>query len=340
MSYTSGPFALHAQQVLIEGYASRPNNTHLCYNNRVKEFIQYCEAKYCNDSAAQNATTVTEEKLFGFLHYQSRRPVRPRRKKSSYRKKSYNTPTVTDENDNPEDDGIFNETEYDYYMSPQNINLCASKPVGYSVINHYMCSILDLHQQQVDNGCNNITKEQLRSNRIRKLLANVKVRKTSIAKENFEERLTGEFSPYTSVSEIPRLERGLFERNKTSSLRSLSSLRDRYALLQTISGILRGESMIKADLSDLCDLVHNHSSQSYPIHILVMRIAQGKVNANKILYGRSIRHRDVNLCAVGALALYLFARFNHSHEMDAVDFTSNRSWFNIKLLTDCQRENN
>ena len=93
----------------------------------------------------------------------------------------------------------------------------------------------------------------------------MKVRKTTIARENFEERLTGEFSPYTSVNEIPRLEQGLFDRSKNSLLRSLPSLRDRYALLQTISGILRGESMIKADLSDLCDLMHNYSSRpAYP----------------------------------------------------------------------------
>ena len=80
-----------------------------------------------------------------------------------------------------------------------------------------MSAILDLHQQQVDNGCNNITKEQLRSNRVKKLLANVKIRKTVIAKENFEERLIGEFAPYTSVSEIPRLEFGLFSCNSNSS---------------------------------------------------------------------------------------------------------------------------
>jgi len=48
-----------------------------------------------------------------------------------------------------DDDGIFNEAEYDFYMQPENINFCARKPIGYSVINHYMCAILDLHQQQI-----------------------------------------------------------------------------------------------------------------------------------------------------------------------------------------------
>jgi hypothetical protein len=74
--------------------------------------------------------------------------------------------------------------------------------------------------------------------------------------------------------------------------------------------------MIKCNLSDLCDIVHQHQSHPYPVHILVMQIAQGKVNANKVLYGRCIRHCNVNLCAIGALALCLFACFYHTHEMD------------------------
>jgi len=52
-----------------------------------------------------------------------------------------------------DDDGIFNEAEYDFYMQPENINFCARKPIGYSVINHYMCAILDLHQQQFIQFC-------------------------------------------------------------------------------------------------------------------------------------------------------------------------------------------
>ncbi len=59
MSFTSGPFALHAQQVLVEDHAYHPNNTQKLYNSCVKEFIQFCEAKYSSESHAQNASTVT-----------------------------------------------------------------------------------------------------------------------------------------------------------------------------------------------------------------------------------------------------------------------------------------
>jgi hypothetical protein len=40
-----------------------------------------------------------------------------------------------------------------------------------------------------------------------------------------------------------------------------------------------------------------------------MQIAIGKVNKNKTLYGRVMRHRDVERCAIGALAFYLFSRY-------------------------------
>ncbi len=96
---------------------------------------------------------------------------------------------------------MFDEVEFDYYM--MHIDQCAPKPLGYLAVNHYMCAILDLHQFQVDNGYNSVTKQQLRSSRVNKLLHNVKVRNVLIAKENFEETLTAEFAPYTSVGEIP-----------------------------------------------------------------------------------------------------------------------------------------
>lgn len=55
-----------------------------------------------------------------------------------------------------------------------------------------------------------------------------------------------------------------------------------------------------------------------------------------------MRHKDVKKCAVGGFAFYLFFRFHVSREMDEQfrpDFTDNRSWFDIKILTDGTRKN-
>ena len=76
----------------------------------------------------------------------------------------------------------------------------------------------------------------------------------------------------------------------------------------------------------------------HPCHVLIMRISAGKTNGLKVLYGRVMRHRDANLCAVGALALYFFARFKFGAEN--LSFNSNESWFTVKLLVDHTMKNN
>ena len=64
-----------------------------------------------------------------------------------------------------------------------------------------------------------------------------------------------------------------------------------------------------------------------------MRISYGKTNANKIVFGRVMRHINVNLCAIGGLGFYLMLRFEMTKEIETIDFEDNSSWFNIKLLT-------
>jgi hypothetical protein len=62
-----------------------------------------------------------------------------------------------------------------------------------------------------------------------------------------------------------------------------------------------------------------------------------ETNGHMKLYGRVMRHREVNLCAVGALGLYLFARFHLAKEV--IDFSTNSSWFDVKLLVQAGSRN-
>jgi hypothetical protein len=187
-------------------------------------------------------------------------------------------------------------------------------------------------------NANSLTKNQLRSNRVERLMRMVQSRKRRLAKQNYEEKLEAEFSPYTLVHEIPRIERLLFFKKNHLKIDCIAALRDRYGtinirfcLLMTSNGILRGESLIKSDLSDLCDIVVEGNSLD-KAHIFVMRITSGKTNGLKTLYGRSMRHKDVTLCSIGALALYLLARFEFGGE--TIDFSSNETWFDVKLLVE------
>ncbi len=74
------------------------------------------------------------------------------------------------------------------------------------------------------------------------------------------------------------------------------------------------------------------------IDALVMQIAVGKTNGNKTLYGRVIRHKDPEHCAFGGLGLYLLSRFHLAQE--TLDFSSNRTWFDVKLLVESGSKDN
>ena len=64
--------------------------------------------------------------------------------------------------------------------------------------------------------------------------------------------------------------------------------------------------------------------------IQIMRIVTRKTNNLKTLYGRSMQHKNVNLCPMGRIGFYLRHRFHTLKEK--IDFTDNKKWFNIKLL--------
>ena len=80
MSFTSGAYASHAQQVLREDQEGTPANTLKAYEAKATEFLQYCKLNHKSNDMAIPATTVTEEKVFGFLYYQSCREVYKRGK--------------------------------------------------------------------------------------------------------------------------------------------------------------------------------------------------------------------------------------------------------------------
>ena len=45
-----------------------------------------------------------------------------------------------------------------------------------------------------------------------------------------------------------------------------------------------------------------------------------------------MRLRDVELCSIGANGLYLLTRFEVTKEIENIDFSDNKSWFNRKIL--------
>jgi hypothetical protein len=123
--------------------------------------------------------------------------------------------------------------------------------IGYSTVNAYYCAVLDLFKEQQCMAANNTTKDALRSKRVITLLNLCKGRRKRAARQNFDEKIDHIMAPYILVDKVTSLANFFFQKNSNSTSLCQSSLRDRFSLLMTVHGILRGESLFLCELSDL-----------------------------------------------------------------------------------------
>ena len=192
MSFTSGPYAEHAQRVLQDDEDSIPLNTRVAYASKGEEFLSFCDKIYGERSRDEvSARTVTEEKVFAFLFYQSYRKVRKKGlKRSSSGKENARGLNLQEEGGSK-----------------------LGEVVGFDVVNQYYCSVLKIWRSQTDNNCNNVSKEQLKSERVSRLLNVVKKRKKRVERELYKEKFGEDMMPYSLVNQVPRIEELLWEKN-------------------------------------------------------------------------------------------------------------------------------
>ena len=100
----------------------------------------------------------------------------------------------------------------------------------------------------------------------------------------------------------------------------------------TLAGVMRSDSLLKSDLCDLCDFTFKQGGELSPYHIMILRDGAGKTVQDKTQFGKVMRHRLPELCPIGALGLWLLARFDITNELDDFDFCDNKSWFDNKLF--------
>jgi hypothetical protein len=125
----------------------------------------------------------------------------------------------------------------------------------------------------------------------------VKTRHVSLAKGNFDESLKNASMRFQIVDKIPDIEEGFWNINGIKKHLHFASLRDRYFYLFTITGIVRGESPIRAELSDMFSIVKvDEGPPGHDAVIIIMQILEGKTNNQKIVWGRTMRHKNVNMC--------------------------------------------
>jgi hypothetical protein len=214
-----------------------------------------------------------------------------------------------------------------------------TKPIGRCTFDQYKAVFRKLYKYQKAIGVQSHHWDEIWQMGLEELGKHVKTRQPMIKKLTFQEKIDGEFAPYTIVEHYPSIEEELWKDSNDFSRRSvLSKLRDRYCCEHLTSGILRCESLTKAEWSDYLGItVPKQMTDVDDMYVMINQIDFGKTNHGRTLYGRAIRHKDVKLCPIGALSFYAQFRFDCTGEFahfTVHDWINRELWFNVKVLID------
>ena len=305
----------------------RPANTGNTMDNKVEEIFQYLDLVYPTDPYR---AILDHEKVYRFMFFVVHREKKPRggTKKQRVDKEFFDL-----EDYRRIVDGSFTGTGLNFPPAPAN-------PCQRATFDMYKACIKKVHRVQVTRGVNNSLWEEIWTEPLDVLLDIVKTRTPHMKKLNYHEKVDAEFAPYLIVESYEAIESELWSDSSIAvGRRSIcTKLRHRYCVAHTTSGVLRAESIYRAELSDFSWLdLPKKDTDVHPMGLMINQLAFGKTNHGRKLYGRATRHKDVRLCCVGALGFYLAYRFHCTGEMrnmSAEEWIDNRAWFDIKLLVD------
>ena len=214
-----------------------------------------------------------------------------------------------------------------------------NKPTGPSTFGQYKAVFRKIYKVQMAQNVLATYWDKLWLEPLDELAAHVKERVPLSKKKNYAEKVDGEFALYMIVEHYNDIEQILWDDSHAAGPQSVNrGLRHRYCFEQTTTGLLCSETMHRSEFSD--HLGFNVPKQDTDVHDIWLMISQvgiGKTTHGRKQYGRSMRHRDVRLCAPGGFSFYMEHRFLHTSEfadMTVKDWCDNEKWFDIKILAD------
>ncbi|KAG7370192.1 centromere DNA-binding like protein [Nitzschia inconspicua] len=273
-------------------------NTARSYEPRVEEFKAYCDVVF-SGLGPERRYTVTHEKIYPFMFYQCFR------EKKTPASRGAKIPRFN------LDDYIAIHSKYSSPTPDQRVDdpkVC----LGLESIMSYKAALQKFHADQRDDNINNCSwQDHVWLAKCEKLIKVVKCRKQRVKRANYDEKVDHEMSPYGALDHIDQIENALFQMGRYPTWR--------IGLHGRTVGLLHATVQRTRD--------------PHPVTVMVLQMATGKTNKDLKLYGRVARHKNVNLCSIGALGFYLMYRFHYTGEWDnPPDFLDNKSWFDTKLL--------
>jgi hypothetical protein len=212
--------------------------------------------------------TIDHEKVWKFMFYQCMRTQRKR----GGRKNRGDTDTFI-----RSDYDLVMESYKDWFGNQSQPPPEPANPVGKSAMAQYKAALRLIYKNQVAVGNCGKNWDQIWLGCLENLEVLVRNRRTANNKKNHVEKVDHEFSPYTVVEEYPKIEAEMWDRGNGSSTRTAYSwIRHRFCLLFSTSGILRCESIYKAELSDFLCLHMKKETDPHILLVMIMQIPSGK----------------------------------------------------------------
>ena len=198
--------------------------------------------------------------------------------------------------------------------------------VGKATVKLYVAAVVDLWQQQHRLSIN--SHPNPRDSGVKELLKIIDYEEEDRKRSNFQDRGIGTMlDGYSTTAQMQAIGRYFLCTTKDHGVQ----LRNWLAFLLSHFALMRGESARKMELPDL-HCVRLEKEGFSECHALIMVMRQGKTNQfGRLEVGACLRHKDVDICPHGALALYLFWRWHVENE-PFPSFRCSSEWYPVKLL--------
>jgi hypothetical protein len=252
------------QAVLDVRDKNRPEQSADIYDNKQREFHQFAAHVYPQDPYRNS---LNAKKVYRFMFYQT---FRGQKKRGGKRR------TTVIYFDSTGYDSVMDKFEIWWKEGREGEAPKADKPCGRQCFDQYKAVLRKMYKRQVAMGVCNIPWEHMWTVRCDELHSLVKERKAFAKKENYEEKLQAEFAPYAAVDRYDEIEDALWTRGQHTTRSAGAWLRHRYICLHTTSGILRSESVHRAELSDFLPLQIQKPDDPHPLFLMITQLAFGK----------------------------------------------------------------
>lgn len=243
---------------------STPRNTMNNYKTKIQEFKLFCNWKYDSVADENFRHLVDGEKVYTFMYYQA---MRNKRKTGGKNKKE-------EIKFDPQDYiSVVNRAEN---LANTNNFSDPNDPLGFSQLNIYRAALYNLHDEQRSNGKNPYNWQTVWGRDCVLLFKHIKARKPRINRKQYNEKLQTPFSPYSCVEDVTHIESELWNLGQDGNQKiGYASIRNRFVFLFTLSGILRCESVYRAEWCHMFNVIISPPSDPHDMNVMFLQMEDG-----------------------------------------------------------------